>query len=198
MSSIVYVYNSANLIDLRTNIYKKVSKIIMVFQINQLLIKTGKENDDRRSLIEYFKSHKEYTGSQQKTFQSRNLSILNVNIRLTERFYTTLLHISNPLSWIITCHVGFGVIEHIKETYQSALNNFKQYLEILDKENVYQTYRITRNIYREMKYYNETLNLYDIAIKNCSIQLYFIKKEETNEIHLSKMTNSSIIVIDLC
>ncbi|CAF4188851.1 unnamed protein product [Rotaria sordida] len=65
MSSIVYVYNSANLIDLRTNIYKKVSKIIMVFQINQLLIKTGKENDDRRSLIEYFKSHKEYTGSQQ-------------------------------------------------------------------------------------------------------------------------------------
>ncbi|CAF0999746.1 unnamed protein product [Rotaria sordida] len=113
------------------------------------------------------------------------LFVLNDNFRFAERFYKTLLCISNSLSWIIACHVGFGLIEYFKEKYQSALNKFKEGLEIIDKENVYDTCRIIGNIhclignvYREMKYYDEALNSYNMAIKNYPVKFYFIQEKD--------------------
>ncbi|CAF4886715.1 unnamed protein product [Rotaria sp. Silwood1] len=113
------------------------------------------------------------------------LFVLNDNFRLAERFYENLLYISNSLPWIIARHVGFGLIEYFKEKYQSALDKFKEALEIIDKENVYATckmigniYCLIGNVYREMKYYNEALNSYDMAIKNYPVKFYFIQEKD--------------------
>lgn len=92
------------------------------------------------------------------------LFILNDHFQLAKQFYETLLSVSNSLSWIIACHIGFGLIEYFKENYPLALNKFQEALKIIDEENVYNTchiigniYCLIGNLYREMKSYEQAL-----------------------------------------
>lgn len=113
------------------------------------------------------------------------LFIRNDNFKLAEEYYQTLLSISNSLTWIIACHVGFGLIEYFRKNYQLALEKFQQALKIIFEENCDKTCRMIGNIHclignvhREMKCFDQALKSYELAIQKYPIRFYFIDEND--------------------
>jgi tetratricopeptide (TPR) repeat protein len=120
------------------------------------------------------------------------LFIRNDNFKLAEDYYKTLLSISNSLTWIIACYVGFGLIEYFRKNYQLALEKFQQALEIIREENLDKTCRIIGNIHclignvhclignvhREMKCFDQAFKSYELAIQIYPIRFYFIEQND--------------------
>jgi tetratricopeptide (TPR) repeat protein len=113
------------------------------------------------------------------------LFIRNDNFKLAEEYYQTLLSISNSLTWIIACHVGFGLIEYFRKNYPLALEKFQQALKIIFEENCDKTCRMIGNIHclignvhREMKCFDQALKSYELAIQKYPIRFYFIDEND--------------------
>jgi len=105
----------------------------------------------------------------------------NDDFQSAQSYYDTLLSIANTLPWIISCHVGIGLVEYYKEKYDLALNKFDQALQLINEHNLHQTlkmigniYCLIGNVYREKHEYDTALEWYE---KASNVRFYFIEKE---------------------
>jgi tetratricopeptide (TPR) repeat protein len=101
-----------------------------------------------------------------------------------QKYYEVLLKEANSSVWIVSCQVGFGLIEYYKNNYQLALEKFEDVVKFIDEEALSKTcdiigniYCILANVYREMNNYQMALHFYKKAMK-INIKHYFIEEQD--------------------
>ena len=109
------------------------------------------------------------------------LMVKDDDFRSVETFYQTLLKQDNSPLWILSCHVGLGLIECFKENYTIALEELWKAIEIIRVEEhcpiLGNIYCILANVYREMTDDDMALTFYIEAKQHNSMKYFF---EKTN------------------
>jgi tetratricopeptide (TPR) repeat protein len=115
------------------------------------------------------------------------------DFQCVQSYYEILSQKSNSPLWIISCHVGIGLIEYYKKNYLIALEKFKDAMKIIDEENLGKTceiianiYCVVANVYREMADYDKALDFYKKALKTNKTNYFIAKKHSFWDMYIYK------------